>query len=217
MAAATGASRAPAAQEINRKNRRQFIVSEAAKLFAETGYQAATMDQLSAMTGLNKGTIYYYYKSKSDILFDMSVSITERGLKLVAPALKMAHASDGLAHMIDVVVRWINGHRDAVKTYFQESAYFESIFTAEQHEQLRAQQKTMTRTFYAVLEQGRVSGEFRDVDVTETGRLVVGMIMWLYRWPEQELDCDRIVAAITTLLQNGLARLPVAGPEPGRP
>ena len=206
MAIGKGAKRAPAAQEANRKNRREFIVEEASKLFARTGYQAATMDELSAMTGLNKGTIYYYYKSKSDILYDMSISIADRSLNLIAPAVKMEHASDSIGHIIEIQVRWISDHRDAVRTYFQESPYFDQIFSEEQNKAIRDQQTRLMKVIYTSLAKGQRTGELIDFDVTTTGRLIAGMLMWIYRWPEQEIDADAVIKAILALILNGIAK-----------
>lgn len=209
MAIGKGVKRAPATQEANRKNRREFIVGEAAKLFARAGYQAATMDELSAMTGLNKGTIYYYYKSKSDILYDMVISIANRSLTLAAPAVKMEHAADSLAHVIEIMVRWIGEHRDAVRTYFQESPYFDKIFSEEQNKAVRDQQKLLMKIIYSTLEKGHKSGELIDFDVTVTGRLITGMLMWIYRWPEDELEVDRIIHSISTIILYGIAQVKV--------
>lgn len=204
MAAARTYKRNPTAQAENHKNRRAFIVAEAAKLFAKYGYEATTMDQVSAATKLNKGTIYYYYKSKSDILFDMQDSIVETAIRNTQPALKMEHADDALNHLIDVIVRWIAEHRNEVRSYFQESVYFPEIFSPEQFEKIRAQQKTITQSFYAILDKGIASGEFPKMDTTFVGRSVIGMIMWVYRWPEDEFDVEQAIASMQNLVTNGL-------------
>lgn len=204
MAAARTYKRNPAAQAENHKNRRAFIVAKAATLFAKYGYEATRMDQVSAATKLNKGTIYYYYKSKSDILFDMQHSIVETAIRNTRPALKMERADDALNHLIDVIVRWIAEHRDEVRSYFQESVYFPEIFSAEQFEKIREQQKIITQTFYAILDKGMASGEFAKIDTTYAGRSIIGMIMWVYRWPEDQFDVEQVIASMQTLIKNGL-------------
>ncbi len=192
----------------DRNNRRQLILDKAAELFAAQGYQATSMDQLSELTTLNKGTIYYYYKSKADILFDMSYFVAERALKLIAPASKMEHASDAFAHAIEVTVDWIIDHKDVVTTYFQESPYFKSIFSEEQYRHISDQQSEMMKFFYETIEKGIRAGEFREVDTQITGRLVVGGIMWIYRWPEDEIDGARVSEVMISGLLNGLLRNP---------
>jgi AcrR family transcriptional regulator len=51
-------------QETNR----QRILQAAEKIFAEKGYDAARIDQIAAYAGVNKALIYYYFKSKHDLL-----------------------------------------------------------------------------------------------------------------------------------------------------
>lgn len=204
MAAARSYKRNPASQAENQKNRRAFIVSEAAKLFARYGYEATTMDQVSAATKLNKGTIYYYYKSKSDILFDMQDSIVETAIRNTQPALKMELASDALNHLVDVIVRWIASHRDEVRSYFQESVYFREIFSDEQFKKIREQQKIITQSFYQILDKGVENGEFAAIDTHYAGRSIIGMIMWVYRWPEDEFDVEQAVSTMQKLANSGL-------------
>src|ERR1700676_4714372 len=50
---------------------REHILRHAAKLFADTGYAATTMDVLSEVTEMNKASLYYYFGSKCDILFEV--------------------------------------------------------------------------------------------------------------------------------------------------
>ncbi len=188
----------------DRNNRRQLILECAARLFASQGYSATSMEELSDLTGLNKGTIYYYYKSKAAILFDMSFSIAGIALKRAAPATKMEFATDALTHTIDVIVDWIIANRNVVTTYFQESPYFESIFTDDQFNHIREQQLFLVKIFYQIIEKGIKTGEFRPVDIKATGRMIVGSIMWIYRWPEDKLDAEEISKAMLGAFFSGL-------------
>jgi len=48
--------------------RRAQILEAAASVFAEKGYQRATMKEIAARAGVAPGTIYLYFKSKRDLL-----------------------------------------------------------------------------------------------------------------------------------------------------
>ncbi|HMA84203.1 MAG TPA: TetR/AcrR family transcriptional regulator [Desulfosalsimonadaceae bacterium] len=59
---------------------RQRIIEKAADLFNSHGFVGASMSQLMADTGLNKGGIYNHFKNKEEILteaFSYSVSVVE--------------------------------------------------------------------------------------------------------------------------------------------
>jgi AcrR family transcriptional regulator len=59
----------PAGRREHRMQRRKLdILKVAARLFAEQGYERATLDMIAEELGLSKPGLYYYVKSKEDIL-----------------------------------------------------------------------------------------------------------------------------------------------------
>ena len=45
------------------------ILKSASAAFRKLGYHGATVEQIAAALQMNKGNLYYYFKSKEDILF----------------------------------------------------------------------------------------------------------------------------------------------------
>ena len=58
---------------------KNLIFESAIKIFSESGYRGATMDDIAANASLAKGTLYYHFKSKEEI-FNF---IVEEGLKIL--------------------------------------------------------------------------------------------------------------------------------------
>jgi len=54
-------------KEITTAERRQQILSAAMNCFLAKGYHRATMDDIVAESGLSKGTLYWYFKSKKEL------------------------------------------------------------------------------------------------------------------------------------------------------
>jgi TetR/AcrR family transcriptional regulator len=46
---------------------KRLIFESAIKVFSESGYNGATMDNVAMRAGVAKGTLYYHFKSKEDI------------------------------------------------------------------------------------------------------------------------------------------------------
>src|SRR5260370_20769629 len=95
-----------------RMNRRQQdILKVAARLFAERGYERTTLEMIADELGLSKPSLYYYVKSKEEILAYIFQNIFQDILDLVqtdlspdmpAPELLrrliLAHLTRALTH-----------------------------------------------------------------------------------------------------------------------
>lgn len=62
-------------REIKTAERRQQILDAAMNCFMAKGYHRATMDDIVADSGLSKGTLYWYFKSKKDLFLALFLSI----------------------------------------------------------------------------------------------------------------------------------------------
>jgi len=61
--------------------RKLDILKVAARLFAERGYERTTLEMVADELGLSKPSLYYYVKSKEDILADIFQEIFQRILE----------------------------------------------------------------------------------------------------------------------------------------
>ena len=51
-----------------RQMRKERILAGALKVFKDNGLDGATMDEIANASGFGKATLYYYFKSKEDVL-----------------------------------------------------------------------------------------------------------------------------------------------------
>ncbi len=51
------------------EERKEQILDAATEVFAQKGFDKARMDDIVEETGLSKGALYWYFKSKDDIIF----------------------------------------------------------------------------------------------------------------------------------------------------
>lgn len=68
---------------MNRTKRRIFLT--ALKLFAEKGYEATSVEEITAVSGVAKGTLYYHFQSKEQILN----LLLEEGMKLLKNSIEI--------------------------------------------------------------------------------------------------------------------------------
>jgi TetR/AcrR family transcriptional regulator, cholesterol catabolism regulator len=103
------------------ERRRQEMVRTAARLFAERGYHATSMDDLSAATGLAPGGLYHYIGSKEELLVGILA-------QLMDPLLERAREVEGsggtaeerLRTLLRVWLAHIEAHHDHMLVFSQE-------------------------------------------------------------------------------------------------
>jgi len=64
-------------QEQRHKLKLQLITEAAAEVFSERGIHAATLDQIGEKVGLSKASLYYYVKSKEQLVAEVLRSVLD--------------------------------------------------------------------------------------------------------------------------------------------
>ncbi len=92
-------------REKSENNNREKIIETASRLIIEKGVSNTSLADISREMNISKGTLYYYYPSKGDLIFDIS----ERHMQ----------------HMTEKIFRWLNksekelGPAEILKMIFQ--------------------------------------------------------------------------------------------------
>jgi AcrR family transcriptional regulator len=74
-------------RERRREARRQDILEKAAELFAEVGYEAATLEAVADRVDLAQASLYHYVRNKEDLLAQILLELIAR----IETALDEAH------------------------------------------------------------------------------------------------------------------------------
>ena len=67
------------------KRQRKKILNAAGRLFWQKDYKATTIDDIARACRVNKATIYYYFKNKAFLLFEIVCGIMQEGLENARP------------------------------------------------------------------------------------------------------------------------------------
>ena len=65
------------------QDKKRNILKAASACFARYGYEKTTLDDIGKLVGLNKASLYYYYKNKEEIYTEVIYSETEDFMKTV--------------------------------------------------------------------------------------------------------------------------------------
>ena len=183
------------------EGRRAEVVAAAARQFAENGYAATSIADLTAATGLTAGGLYHYIGSKEALLVAICDELLE---PLLARAREIA-ASDELApkgQLRALLRAWlahIESHQDHMLVFSQERQVIES---EPQWRAVRRHRKEFEEILDDVLRRGEESGAMAFEDRGLTLLALLGMVNYTPQWlrPRGRLSAEEIADRYCNLI-----------------
>jgi AcrR family transcriptional regulator len=164
--------------------RKSQILNAAESVFTQKGFEQARMDDIADKTGLSKGTLYLYFKSKDDLI----IAILDRMFQFEfrqfeSLTLTEMNAMDAIWKITDVLAKDIVRLQRLIPIVYQ----FLALAFRNKYVQL-ALKKYINRyvdVLVPMIQRGIDSGEFRPVDAREVaiamGAMLEGtLLLWVY-------------------------------------
>jgi AcrR family transcriptional regulator len=111
----------PSKRDVVAEFRRGEILDAARRVFAARGFSAATVDEIARQAGIAKGTIYLYYRSKTDVYAGAALEglreLHEQVMKEVRDA---ATPFDKVRAFIEIKARYFERNADFFRLYYAE-------------------------------------------------------------------------------------------------
>ncbi|RDI95000.1 TetR/AcrR family transcriptional regulator [Meiothermus sp. QL-1] len=181
---------------------RDCILEEAARLFTEKGYEATSVQDIAQALGLSKAALYHHFRSKEEILFEVSLLALEGLLRAGEGALRVEDPKEALLRFMEAHAR-----------YFEENyAFFVTLLqgikslSPENRARTVALRDRHEANLREILRRGVAQGVFRPVDVALAGRAVLSMLNWMIRWfhPGGPLRAEEVARGYFDLILRGL-------------
>lgn len=181
------------------------ICDAAATLFAEKGYDGASLQDVAQAVGVTKAGLYHYFQSKQ-ALYEAIVLATLNDLRRTAEAAIAAAPGhhDKLVAFMSSHGGFVDHRRDRYRaSFFGRSGGDMAGYTAEQ----LAARKSYVRLLETLLEDGVRDGAFRVEDVPTFARGVLGMLNWMARWyrPDGPRSAAWIAESYARTILSGIA------------
>ncbi|MCF8025217.1 MAG: TetR/AcrR family transcriptional regulator [Desulfobacteraceae bacterium] len=150
------------------------ILDAAIKVFAEQGFYQATISQVAKEAGVADGTIYLYFKNKSDILSNFLSYKTRMVFDRFRQAVDNAdNAEEKLKSLIGVHLADFQKDRDMAVVFQREALLARCI----DEEDLRKIIKMYTDILEDILRQGQKEGTIRgDMHIGLAKRFILGAV-----------------------------------------
>lgn len=190
MPAATPPTRPALRARYDRKQ--QEVVATAARLFAERGYQATSMQDLTEATGLAAGGLYHYIGSKEQLLFRICDELLEPLLEQARAIV--AHEAPPTEQLRELLRAWLGHiatHREHMLVFAQERHVIER---EPQWREVRHQRKAFEKILDDVLARGEQDGSMTFPDRGLALLALLGMVNHTPQWlrPRGRLGAEQI-------------------------
>ena len=188
------------------EERKNQILDAAEQVFTKKGLDDARMDDIAEQTGLSKGTLYLYFKSKDELVIAILNRIFGGLFEQVEGRKKEAlSATDAIWRFTDEAVRDYTRmlHMMPIAYEFLALAFRNTIV----QKALKSYFNHYMNALVPIIQRGINSGEFRPVDAEEV-TLAVGAIfegtilLWVY--DHARVDPEKHIHSSIRLLLEGI-------------
>ncbi|GAA0352831.1 TetR/AcrR family transcriptional regulator [Bacillus horti] len=153
----------PIVSEEYKEKKKEQILTSALACFAQKGFTAATIDDIVAHSGISKGSIYNYYKSKDDIYIDLLNTNTSHYMEQITEQFSKLHSAiDKITFLFD---HYINVDPQDEQRLGYVSVFYEFIFHSTRDEDIHAlvtkRKNHLLKLMKDIIEQGQQAGEVK--------------------------------------------------------
>jgi TetR/AcrR family transcriptional regulator len=195
-------------------DKRRAILDRSAELFAEHGYDRASMSKIAEACGVSKANLYHYYRDKEELLFDVIRFHLEELLEVVEaadnPDLSPA------ARLKELVAALLEAYRDADAQHNVQINGLRLLPTDRQTE-LKAMERELVKIFSDAV--AGVAPQLKDTKLLKPVTMsLFGMINWHYLWFKNTGDVTRADYAelVAQLIVDGTRNLHAEPLAPSR-
>lgn len=193
----------------------QHILHHAAAIFADRGFEGASIRDLSRATGLSLSSLYYYFQSKQNLLYllqlkaftDILESLQERLAGLRDPEAR-------LRVFVRNHLEYFLSHPAEMKVLAHEEDALEEPYRKEIAAIKKRYYNVAREIFEELIRQRATSAANSRVAVLS----LYGMMNWIYKWHNPKLDpgANELADTIATIFLGGVlsGHKVVKGSEP---
>jgi AcrR family transcriptional regulator len=190
-------------------DRKADIRKRATAVFAERGFDRASIRDVAKAADMSLAGLYYYYRGKEEILFDIQREAFTTLLEAHAQALAgVRDPEEKLRKVVDAHLAFFAANIDEMKVMSRESEQLQGEF-GEQVDELKRRYVRLVR---GILEELRARNGMRDVPEGTAAFILFGMMNWMYTWydPKRDGSPADIARAMQEIFLHGI-RCPVPG------
>ena len=197
-------ARAPEIGSDVHRERHRGVLETAARLICEKGYEAASVQDIADACGLTKAGLYYYIRSKEDLLLEIQnygMDIFEE--RVLLPVLSIADPVERLKACMEKNIFLVTeGWSKEVTIILHEH----ETLTGAARQQINARKKRYVHFLESSFAEAMREGRIRRVEPRVAAFSFLGMVLWIYKWfrPDGKVPAARLAREMQDLFFGGL-------------
>jgi TetR/AcrR family transcriptional regulator, cholesterol catabolism regulator len=185
--------------------RLEEVLRSAANIFFAKGFHATSIEDVARDVGMLKGSLYYYIKSKDDLLFQLLLAGIEDGDAFIAGQIDpQGDPLEQLERAIRAQIDYIIEHKVPFGLFLHE---FDSLSGKRQHKLISVMSRYNNR-FVDLVKRGQEQGKLIEGEPWIVVNGILGMCNWLYRWYDTDhvSDPEQVKQIFLHMLLHGLRK-----------
>ncbi|KHE66856.1 TetR/AcrR family transcriptional regulator [Halobacillus sp. BBL2006] len=184
---------------------KQKIMDISIHLFDKKGFTETSIQEIVDELGVTKGTFYYYFKNKQELLTNIHLNFIEYLLENQEEILNddTKDSREKLRSMIFMVINSIKNRKKSARIFFREMRNLEDDYL-DQNIKKRDQFRKNLQT---LVEDGINKGDFQDhLSPDMITRGILGMTNWSYYWynPEGNVSEEELTSIYLEMILHGI-------------
>ena len=206
-------ARAPESGSDVHRERHKGVLETAARLICEKGYEAASVQDIADACGLTKAGLYYYIRSKEELLLEiMSYGMDIFEERVLLQVLSIADPVERLKACMEKNIFLVTeGWSKEVTIILHEH----ETLTGAARAQINARKKRYVHFLESSFEEAIREGRIRKVEPRVAAFSFLGQVLWIYKWfrPDGKIPAEQLAREMQDLFFGGLEMSPVKRPE----
>lgn len=184
---------------------KEKIMKHSIRLFESKGFSEASIQDIVNTLGVTKGTFYYYFSSKEELLTQIQLNYIDYMLEEQQRIIEQPDRTwkDKLSEVILMTIQAIEGRGSSARIFFRELLHI----TGDSLDLIKKKRDQFRLNVQSIIEQGVESGEFRDdLPAEMVAFSILGACNWCYTWfkPGGSKSDAEVAAVYTEMFLNGL-------------
>jgi AcrR family transcriptional regulator len=191
-------------REKKTKLKKMEILERAAEVFRRKGFHTTTMDDIANQLMMTKGSLYYYFKSKDEILY----LCHDHSLNLVIKLMQEVEASSDPPEI--KLKKLLTNHMKVIMaepTALIVATEFEPL-KGEYRQKIFEKRDRFEAGLRQVLSEGIAKGVFCPYDHKILGFIILGALNWITKWysPKGEMNSENLANIVSDVLIRAISK-----------